>query len=146
MKTSFSPLILLALVLLISSVSAQKTISGSLKGTVVYATNSPQGNENAKPVPANLKNAVSQKSPYKHFYLVGSDTKSIRAGAVSELRPTSQITLAFQPSGSGVAIDYIQGGKKAFSTKAALTAGTPFIISGPNWRDGKLIIILEHSK
>jgi|GEM_PF-6533484 len=148
MKTSFShslTLLTLLSAFLLCAAQAKDGPTGKLKATLVYATNSPEGDGNAKPVPSNLNSAISKKKlPFKHFYLLGSDTKPIRPGAVNELRPNSQIKISFQPSGKGVALDYFQGGKKAFSTKAPLTSGKPFIITGPTWRKGKVIIILEH--
>ena len=154
MKTSFTSYtkLLIALITLsmLSSLHAKdQATSGRLKGTLVYATNTPEGDAKAQPISGLLKKLISKKGlAYKHYYTIGSDSKPIKNGSQNHLQPNSQIKISFEPlsGGKGVALDYWQGGKKTFSTKTAtLQERTPLIISGPSWRQGKVLIILEKS-
>jgi len=162
MKTSFRSshrllitLLALALLPLTATADPGKVVIGKLKGTLVYATNNPQGNAKAKPVSSAINEIVSKKEPlYKHYYLIGSDQQDIYKGYENELKPlpSGRIKLAFEPvksskGGTELEIDYWLGGKKTFSTKTPkLTSGTPMIIHGPKWRKGRVLIILERSK
>jgi len=129
-----------------------KEVIGALKGTLIYATNAPEEHKNAKPLPSTFRNILEKnKLPYSSYYLLGSDQQDIYKGYQNWLKPISnsdQLMLSFEPKQSSqnskeIEIAFWQDKKKVFCTKTlALSSSDPLIITGPNWRNGKVIIIL----
>lgn len=136
----------------IAQADPAKEVIGSLKGTLIYATNAPEEHENAKPLSDSLKqNLIDNKLPFSSYYLLGSDQQDIYKGYQNWLKPISnseKLMLSFEPkqsaqNGNDIEIAFWQDKKKVFCTKTlSLDASEPLIITGPKWRNGKVIIIL----
>jgi len=130
---------------------AQKVI-GKLKGTLIYATNAPEDNTNAKPLSESLKASLAEKQlPYTAYYLLGTDHQDVYKGYQNWLKPiqdSEKLMLSFESknmssTGNEIEVSFWQDKKKVFCTKTlTFEPKEPVIITGPKWRNGKVIIIL----
>ncbi len=130
-----------------------KEVIGKLKGSIVYATNSNESSQNATPVSGALQRTiVANKLPFATYYLLGTDRQDVYKGYPNWLKPmrgSDAMMLSYEPKqttaeGIKVEVSFWQNKQKIFSTKTlTIKPGTPLIFTGPQWRNGKVLIVLE---
>jgi len=130
-----------------------KAVIGNLKATFVYATNTAEDPAKATLLSDKLLAEVNQKKlNFAHYYTVGSDMQKIYKCYPNWLKPfkgSDKIMICYEvkkpcQEGAEVEIEFWREKQKVFSTTAInITCKKPLIITGPKWRDGKIIMIFE---
>jgi len=131
-------------------------VIGQLKGTMIYATNSTnEKNSTAKKLDGELRKVINkhEKLDFKEYLKLGTDTQSVFRSYENWLKPikgSDQVMLSFEPKaetkdGYKFDINFWQNKRKVFTTQANLTPDTPLLITGPDWRGGKIVFALELS-
>lgn len=130
-------------------------VIAQLKGSLIYATNG-ETVEGSKVLTGAARDFITSKSglEYKEYYLIGKDNASVFRTYQTWLQPIKRseaLMLSGEPksiSDDGITFDmkFWQDKKEIFSVKSSAKYNAPFIITGPSWRDGKLLYILELNK
>lgn len=150
-------LIILSLIGIVNAdnLSASPETVGQLKGTIIYAVNEKDSKSAEVPeVTGLLKKAINSDASLKHNYYheLGNDQKEISRADENWLHPiqnSDQLKLRYDcktatEKGVVLTISFWQENKKIFSTEPfTLSKEAPLIISGPDWREGKLLIAVE---
>ena len=109
-----------------------------------------QAQEVAKDQVKALK-AIKELS-FSHYRRLGGDRPTILRGYESwatPLKPSKEILVSFQPikrEGPGkmqMVLEYWQSKRKVFSTNPVLTKGKSLYLLGPEWRKGRLILLVK---
>ena len=129
-------------------------IIGEIKSTLIYATDNSEKSEEVKG--KLLKVIKTQcKLDYKKYYDIGSSSASIfrsYQGWLQPIKGSEKMMLSFEPksvSSKDIAftVHFWQDNKKVFTTDTPkISYDEPFFITGPAWRSGKLLFILEANK
>jgi hypothetical protein len=123
---------------------------------VIYATNgSPKAAQvNGTPVSKELKERLRKehKLEFVNYRLLGSDyeplTRSYESWA-EPLKPSDEILIRFaalgKPTKTSAILDLEMwmGKRKIIKTDARLDESKPLILLGPEWRGGKLVILVR---
>lgn len=154
----FSRLILLFLGCLLLPVQADRgrDILGNVTVTVLHASNGvePDGVKQFKEADAETKERLIKEPRLKfdHYRKLGADTQPLYRSYenwAQPLPPSDEILLRFEaqarPSKELTRLDMELwlSRKKILKTGAALTANTPMFILGPEWRGGRMILIIS---
>lgn len=129
-------------------------VIGKIKSTLIYATNSP---EKSAEVKGELLEVITSqcKLDYKKYYNIGSSSASVfrsYQGWLQPIKGSEKVMLSYEPksvSSKDIAftIHFWQDNKKIFTTDTPkISYDQPFFITGPAWRSGKLLFILEAKK
>ena len=153
------PIALAALFLAVSVGQAQdeappkpekSTIDATFWGALVFASSS----ETTKPVPEPIRARLTKAfKDYKGFDLLGQHTQGVVfRDYVNWIVPSDEINLELESKGPAadggmkVLLKLWQKKKVLVKTDAVVKPGSPVFIAGPEWRDGRLIFVLELRK
>ena len=146
-----------AIWLLVASASAfgqageKSTIDATFWGALVHAT---PGGEAKEAVPAELAERLGKAfEGYAAFELLGQHTQGVVfRDYVNWIVPSDEINLELESKGPAegggmkVLLKLWQKTKVLVKSDAILKPGRPLFIAGPEWRDGRLIFVLELRK
>ena len=132
---------------------AGRTKVGKLEVTVYFATNGDPtaAGESAQEIPREIHDRLQseEKLKFEHYRALGAETQPIFRSYenwAQPLKPSDEILVRFetrtQPAKDSVSLDLELwlARKKILKTDAALRAGQPLYVLGPEWRGGRLII------
>ncbi len=156
---SFLLLLLLGGSSLIASADPGRAVIGQVRCTALYATNVPEEDGQITALSTSFKDAVQQKNiAYDLYYQLGQETGDLYRSYINWLKPiqgSDRFMLSYEPQGAlnqkdgglHIQVSFWQNKQKAFSTKTLkISPDSPIVIVGPNWRNGKIIFILELSQ
>jgi hypothetical protein len=126
---------------------------GKLEVTVYFATNGDPAaaGERAQEIATAIRDRLrsEEKLKFDHYRALGAETQPIFRSYenwAQPLKPSDEILVRFetrtQPAKDSVSLDLELwlARKKILKTDAALQAGHPLYVLGPEWRGGRLII------
>ena len=130
--------------------SEKSTIDATFWGALVYASSA----ETKKPVPVDLSKKLGKAfKDYKSFELLGQHTQGVVfRDYVNWIVPSDEINLELESKGPAkgggmnVLLKLWQKKKVLVKTDATLKPGSPLFIAGPEWREGRLIFVLDLRK
>ena len=132
---------------------AGRTKVGKLEVTVYFATNGDPTTAGirAQEIAIEIRDRLQseEKLKFEHYRALGAETAPIFRSSenwAQPLKPSDEILVRFetrtQPAKDSVSLDLELwlARKKILKTDAALRAGKPLYVLGPEWRGGRLII------
>ncbi len=127
--------------------SEKSTIDATFWGALVYAS----GGEAKKPAPDALARRLGKVfKGHASFDLLGQHTQGVVfRDYVNWIVPSDEMNLELESKGPAegggmnVLLKLWQKKKVLVKTDAVLKVGSPLFIAGPEWRDGRLIFVLE---
>ena len=132
---------------------AGRTKVGKLEVTVYFATDGDPtaAGERAQEIAIEIRDRLQseEKLKFEHYRALGAETAPIFRSYenwAQPLKPSDEILVRFetrtQPAKDSVSLDLELwlARKKILKTDAALRAGKPLYVLGPEWRGGRLII------
>ena len=130
--------------------SEKSTIDATFWGALVYASSA----DTKKPVPTELSKKLGKAfKDYKSFELLGQHTQGVVfRDYVNWIVPSDEINLELESKGPAkgggmnVLLKLWQKKKVLVKSDVVLQPGRPLFISGPEWRGGRLIFVLELKK
>ena len=125
----------------------KSTLNTKFWGALVYASN----NRTDKPVKAGLSTRLGKVfKKFKTFELLGQHTQDkVFRDYVNWIVPSDELNLEFESKGPAegggmkVLLKLWQKKKVLVKSDAVIKPGKPLFIAGPQWRDGRLIFVLE---
>lgn len=125
---------------------------GKVWGGLIYATEG-----KAEPLPTGLPkdlNDLTERlgtvfTPFKRFELLGQHTQDIFRQYESWVVPTKELFLKIDSKGpaegGGMNLDvqFWRGQQVLVKTDVVLRRGSPLMIGGPKWREGRLVFVLH---
>ena len=133
-----------------------KDILGSVTVTVVHASNedAPGPMAKFKKIDAKMSERMSKDAHLKfaHYRQLGIDDKPLYRSYenwAQPLSPSDEILVRFEaqarPSNevTRLGVELWLSKKKVLKSGMALSVGAPLFVLGPEWRNGKLIIIIS---
>jgi len=134
-----------------------KDVIGMVTVTVYHATNGDAGaaGQRAKAASEQVVKRLTgeQKLKFAHYRELGKDTKPLFRSYenwAQPLPPSDEILLRFEAQSKltkqqqrRLDIELWLSRKKILKTDAAMEAGKPLLVLGPEWRGGRLIISAE---
>jgi hypothetical protein len=137
-----------------------KEVIGSVKLTVYYGTNGdpaaagPRAKDASVEITTRL--AKEQKLKYSKYLELAKDHRMLYRSYQNWAEPfqpaSDEIMLRFEPQSNLINNDTMRldlelwlSRKKILKTDAALTYGKPLFILGPDWKGGRLILLVELS-
>jgi len=129
---------------------------GKLRVSLIYGTNG-DVTQACKPLTTpNAEQLASlnklSKIKFKHYRNLGEDIQPILRSYENWAKPLSgskEILLSFQPRGEAIAgslildVEFWQSHKKILKGGIRLERAKPLYIQGPDWRGGKVIVVVE---
>ena len=146
-----------SLLILATSLSADpgKEVTANLSGTLIYGADIVE--DGKKPLSGALREVIKKDSDlsHQHYYELGKDHTSVYKAYESWLRPlkpSEKFMVKCEPKaktskGQKLVMSFWLDKEIVFSTDVIdLAYDVPVLISGPKWREGKVIIAvqLEH--
>jgi len=129
-----------------------KEVTGKIYGTLIYASDLAEDGKKALTGP--LREVIKQDKAlsHLHYYELGKDHSPVYKAYESWLRPlnsSQKFMLTCEPKaqttdGQKLEVSFWIDKEKVFSTSVIdVTYDVPLFISGPRWRDGKVVIAVE---
>jgi len=161
------PILFIALISGLSTLNAQvepqkddtgKESVGTLKVSLIFGTNGDAGakvvgEKAVNPEPAQLEALTKLKAiKFKHFKVLGADIQPVFRSYenwAAPLKGSKELLLSFQPRGEAgedtlqIDLEFWQSHKKIMKSGPILKKGKPLFILGPQWRGGRLLIVVE---
>lgn len=129
---------------------AKAATDGRVWGALVYASDKTPGENSADPAEfPGLFQRLGKVFPYKHFVILGQHSQVIFREYESWLVPSKDLFVkldskgAAKDGGINLHLQFWQDQQVLVKTDAVLRPNSPLIITGPKWREGRLIFVLE---
>ncbi len=128
----------------------KQTVDATFWGALVFAKPG-EAAEGANPVPEETAGRLARAfEGFDSFELLGQHTQGVVfRDYVNWIVPSDEINLELESKGPAegggmkVLLKLWQKQKVLVKTDAAVRPGSPVFIAGPEWRDGRLIFVLE---
>lgn len=129
---------------------------GKLRVSLIYGTNGDVTQAGKSLTAPNAKQLAAlnklKKIKFKHYRNLGDDTQPILRSYENWAKPLSgskEILLSYQPRGEAIDgsltldVEFWQSHKKILKGGIRLERAKPLYIQGPDWRGGKVIVVVE---
>ena len=131
-----------------------KHVTGLIKATLIFAGPTSKDVENTVLLDGSLRSIVVSESKFKaeELYKIGSDTQDVYKAYQSWLKPlkgSDKFMISCEPKarlkdGQKMEINFWVDKQKIFASDTLfIKYKTPLIITGPSWRDGKILMAVE---
>jgi len=125
----------------------KSTVDATFWGALVFASKA----KATKPVPKEIRGRLGKAfKDYSGFDLLGQHSQGVVfRDYVNWIVPSDEINLALESKGPAdgggmkVLLKLWQKQKVLVKSDAVVKPGSPVFIAGPEWRDGRLIFVLE---
>jgi hypothetical protein len=129
---------------------------GKVWGALVYASNEAQSSTGtASEVPADfadIPQRLGKVFPFSRYEIIGQHLQDVFREYESWVVPTKDLFLKVdskgpaEGGGMNLHLQFWRDQQVVVKTDAVLKAGSPLFISGPKWREGRLIFVLVLQK
>lgn len=129
---------------------------GKLRVSLIYGTDGDVTQAGKSLAAPNAKQLESlgklTKIKFKHYRNLGEDTQPILRSYENWAKPlkgSKEILVSFQPRGEAIKgaltldVEFWQSHKKILKGGISLKQAKPLYIQGPDWRGGKVIVVVE---